>query len=92
MGPLGRPTPVYGGSNHCSAPCHRHRRRHGYCVQSEARVKVLTKRGAKAVSDCVGTPFPAESAPQILGRAKNRKPKSLHSASSRAVYRKSLLT
>eukprot|EP00985_Skeletonema_marinoi_P012278 scaffold5896_cov119-Skeletonema_marinoi.AAC.1 len=44
-----------------------------------ARVKVLTKRGAKAVSDCVGTPFPAESAPQILGRAKNRKPKSLHS-------------
>jgi hypothetical protein len=45
-----------------------------------ARVKVLTKRGAKAVSDCVGTPFPAESAPQILGRAKNRKPKSLHCA------------
>jgi len=43
-----------------------------------ARVKVLTKRGAKAVSDCVGTPFPAETAPQILGRAKNRKPKSIH--------------
>ncbi len=28
-GPLGRPTPVYGGSNQRSAPCHRHRRRHG---------------------------------------------------------------
>eukprot|EP00984_Skeletonema_dohrnii_P002518 scaffold872_cov119-Skeletonema_dohrnii-CCMP3373.AAC.14 len=78
MGPLRCPPPVYGGSNHRSAPYHRHRRRHGYCVKVSARVKVLTKRGANAVSDCVGSPFPAESAPQILGRAKNRKPKSLH--------------
>ena len=81
MGPLRCPTPVYGGSDHRSAPYHRRRRRHGYCVQSGARVKVLTKKGAKADLDFWGFPFPVGFAPQKQLRARLWKHHTLHCTS-----------
>jgi len=41
-------------------------------------VKVLKQRGAKASLDWRGSPFPFDYAPQIWGRVRIRKPKSLH--------------
>jgi len=79
MGPLRCPPPVYGGADHPSAPYHRRRRRHGYCVQSGARVKVLTKKGANADLDCRGFPFPVGFAPQKQLRARFWKHHTLHS-------------
>ena len=51
-----------------------------------ARVKVLTKRGAKASLDWRGSPFPFDYAPQIWGRVRIRKPKSLHCDAAAASF------
>eukprot|EP00984_Skeletonema_dohrnii_P029610 scaffold20368_cov84-Skeletonema_dohrnii-CCMP3373.AAC.2 len=58
MGPLRCPPPVYGGSNHRSAPYHRHRRRHGYCVQSERSCESANKKEGQGEYKLTGLPVP----------------------------------
>eukprot|EP00984_Skeletonema_dohrnii_P023973 scaffold13083_cov155-Skeletonema_dohrnii-CCMP3373.AAC.1 len=57
MGPLRCPPPVYGGSDHRSAPYHRRRRRHGYCVQ-RCSCESANKKGGQGGFTLSGLPVP----------------------------------